>query len=206
MSVILKGEIREQTGSHASKKVKRNNLIPAVIYGKESNTDIAVDLKEFESLYTKGVALTTVVEIDLNGKKVKVIAHKIDLDPVTDRPIHIDFFNCDSNSEIRAKPKLVFSGKEKSIGLKRGGFLNVVLRRVEVVCENSAAIPHEIDIDASKLSIGAKVRSENIELPKGVRFYKKSSFLIASITGRGKSDDGAEGNAGGEADKKEAKK
>lgn len=202
MSVTLKAQKREQTGSLATKKIKREGLIPAVIYGVQSNINLSVDTREFEVLYHKGEALTTVIELDLDGKKSKVIAHKIELDPVSDRPIHIDFFNCEEKSEIRAKPKLTFVGKEKSPGFKRGGFLNVVLRRAEVICENEASIPHEIEIDASKLSIGSKVRSENVEMPKGVKFYDKSSFLIASITGRGKSDD----KEGASEDKKEEAK
>lgn len=189
MSVTLKAQKREQTGSLATKKIKREGLIPAVIYGAKSNINLSVDTREFEVLYYKGESLTTVVELDLDGKKNKVIAHKIELDPVSDRPIHIDFFACIEKSEIRAKPKLTFVGKEKSPGFKKGGFLNVVLRRAEVICESEASIPHEIEIDASKLSIGSKVRSEDVEMPEGVKFYSKSSFLIASITGRGKSDD-----------------
>ena len=205
MSVSLKAQKREQTGSLATKKIKREGLIPAIIYGEKSNINLSVDTKEFEVFYYKGIALSTVVEIELDGKKIKAIAHKIELDPVSDRPVHIDFFDCSSNSAIRAKPKLTFVGKEKSPGFKRGGFLNVVLRRAEVVCDNEASIPNEIEIDASKLSIGSKVRSENVEMPKGVQFYKKSSFLIASITGRGKSDD-KEGAEGAEEKKAEAKK
>jgi large subunit ribosomal protein L25 len=189
MSVTLKAQNREQTGSLATKKIKREGLIPAIIYGDKSSVNLSLNLKEFESIYSKGEAFTSVIEIDIDGKKNKVIAHTIDLDPVSDRPIHVDFFNCDKNSSIRAKPKLTFVGKEKSPGLKKGGFLHVVLRRAEVVCDNESVIPHEIEINASKLSMGSIVRSENVELPKGVKFSNKTNFLIASITGRGKSDD-----------------
>ena len=211
MSTILKAQKRDNVGSQAVKKIKREGFIPAIIYGAKENQNVAINLKDFETLYQKTVALTTVVEIEVDGKKTKAIAHKIDLDPVSDRPVHVDFFNCDDDKNIKAKPRLKFIGKDKAPGLKRGGFLNAVLRRVEVICESASVIPHEIDIDASKLHLGSKVTSESVKLPNGVAFAKKGSFLIASITGRGKSSEeatdsgaGVEGEAaeGGEEEKK----
>lgn len=207
MSTILKAQKRDNVGSKAAKKVKREGLIPAIIYGAKENQNVSICLKEFESLYLKTVAPTTVVEIEVDGKKTKAIAHKIELDPVTDRPVHVDFFNCDDDKNIKAKPKLTFTGKDKSPGLKKGGFLNIVLRRVEVIADNSSIIPHVIEIDASKLHLGSKVTSEDIKLPSGVKFSKKGSFLIASITGRGKSSEegsseGAEGEEGAKAEEK----
>ena len=91
MSVVLKAEKREKLGSSATRKIKREGRIPAVIYAKDGNINLSVDVKEFEHEYFKGIALTSVVELDLNGKKIKVIAHKVELDPVSDRPVHIDF-------------------------------------------------------------------------------------------------------------------
>jgi large subunit ribosomal protein L25 len=73
--------------------------------------------------------------------------------------------------------------------LKKGGVLNIVLRRVEVVCDNEKSIPTTIEIDIAPLHIGSKVRASDLKLPAGVKLLKKSNFLIASITGRGKSDD-----------------
>ena len=148
-----------------------------------------MDQREFEREYHKGICLTTIAEIEIEGKKVKAIAHKIETDPVTDRPTHIDFFNVDENKVARAKPKLVFAGKDKSPGLKKGGFLHTVLRRAELICKDLNAIPHELEVDASKLHLGDKITSDSIKLPAGTEFAKKSAFLIASITGRGKSEE-----------------
>jgi large subunit ribosomal protein L25 len=189
MSVVLKAEKRENLGSSATRKIKRLSLIPAVIYAKNGNINLTVDVKEFEHEYFKGNALASVFELDFNGKKTKVVAHKIELDPVSDRPIHIDFINCEEAKTIRAKPKLVFTNQEKSPGLKKGGFLHIVLRRLEVACENEKSIPEKIEIDAGQLQVGHKVRAANLVLPQGVKLVKKNNFLIASIIGRGKAEE-----------------
>lgn len=188
MSVVFKAEKREKLGSSATRRIKREGRIPAVIYSKNGNVNLSLDTKEFETEYFKGIALTTLVELEIGGKKTKVIAHKIELDPVSDRPVHIDFLSCDE-AGVRAKPKLVFVNTDKSPGLKKGGFLHVVLRRVEVECENGKSIPNQIEIDAGTLQVGSKVRAANLKLPAGVKLAKKNNFLIASIIGRGKAEE-----------------
>jgi large subunit ribosomal protein L25 len=189
MSITLKAEKREQLGTAESRKLKNAGRIPAVIYAKSGNINLSLDTRDFETEYFKGILPVSVIELDFAGKKTKVIAHKIDLDPVSDRPVHVDFLGCDDSKVIRAKPKFSFVNQEKSLGLKKGGVLNIVLRRVEVVCDNEKSIPTTIEIDIAPLHIGSKVRASDLKLPAGVKLLKKSNFLIASITGRGKSDD-----------------
>lgn len=190
MSVVLKAEKREKLGSSATRKIKREGRIPAVIYSKNGNINLSLDGREFENEYFKGIALTSVVELDFAGKKTKVIAHKVELDPVSDRPVHIDFLNCEEVKAIRAKPRLVFTNQEKSPGLKKGGFLHVVLRRVEVVCEGKS-IPEKIEVDTGSMQVGHKVRANNLKLPSDVKLATKGNFLIASIIGRGKAEEEA---------------
>ena len=189
MSIVLKAEVREQVGSLASKKIKRQGLIPAVIYSKEKNINISLNSRDFEQQFFKGVTLTSVIDLEIGNKKTRVIAHKIDLDPVSDRPVHIDFMLCENNKPIRAKPKINFSNQDKSPGLKKGGFLHVVARSLEVLCEGEKSIPQFIEADVSSMHVGNKFRAENLKLPSGVTLLKKGNFLIASIIGRGKSEE-----------------
>ncbi len=189
MSIVLKAEIREQVGSLASKKIKRQGLIPAVIYSKEKNINICLNSRDFEQQYFKGVTLTSVIDLEISGKKNRVIAHKIDLDPVSDRPVHIDFMLCENNKPIRAKPKINFSNQDKSPGIKKGGFLHIVARNLEVLCDGEKSIPQFIEADVASLHLGSKLRAENLKLPSGVTLLKKGNFLIASIIGRGKSEE-----------------
>lgn len=189
MSVVLKAEKREKLGTLSAKKIRKEGLIPAVIYSKEGNINLSLDGKEFEHEYFKGISLTSVFELELGGKKVKAITHKIELDPVSDRPVHVDFFLCEDKKALRAKPKLVFVGQDKSPGLKKGGTLHIVLRRAEVVCDNANVIPQTIEVDTSALHVGFKLRANDLKLPQGVTFLKKDNFLICSIIGRGKSEE-----------------
>jgi len=189
MSVVLKAEKREKLGTAAARRIKNLGRIPAVIYAQNNSINLSVGVKEFEHEYFKGVALTTVFEIELDSKKIKAIAHKVELDPVSDRPVHIDFIDCANSKTIRAKPKLVFVNQDKSPGLKKGGFLHVVLRRVEVTCDSEKLIPNVIEIDASRLQVTHKVRASNLVLPEGVKLTNKKDFLIASIIGRGKAEE-----------------
>ena len=194
--VVLKAEKREKLGSIANKKIKQQGKIPAVIYQTGENINIAIDAKEFEFEYFKGNSKASLIELELNGKKIKVIAHKIDLDPVSDRPIHVDFLDCEGSSFVKAQPKIKFTNQDKSPGLKKGGFLHVVLRKVSVICDNVTNIPTEIEVNIGSMHVGQKIRAKDLILPEGVRFAKKDTFLIASIIGRvSKSDDEAKAGA-----------
>lgn len=183
-TLVLKAEKREKLGSLEAKKIRKAGKIPAVIYSAKGNINLTVDAKEFEHEYYKGTSLTSVVELEIAGKKTKVIAHKVELDPVSDHPIHIDFFNCEESKEIKAQPRLNFTNQDKSPGLKKGGFLNIVLRKVSVLCDGAKNVPDKIDVDVSVLQVGQKVRGSDLKLPAGVKLAANGKFLVASITGR----------------------
>ena len=189
MSLVLKAEKREKLGTLEARKLRRAHRIPAVILSKNGNINLSLSQKDFDHEYEKGSILTSVLELEFDGKKTKVIAHKVDLDPVSDHPIHVDFLLCEDAKAVRAKPKIKFVGQDKSPGLKKGGFLHVVLRRAEVVCDSAKNIPSEITVDVSPLHVGAKIRASKVVLPAGVKFAKGADFLIASIIGRGKSEE-----------------
>ena len=195
-SLVLKAEKREKLGSLEAKKIKRTGRIPAVIYSKNGNINLTIDAKEFEHEYFKGNSQTSVIELELDGKKIKVIAHQIELDPVSDRPVHVDFLNCQESKLFRAQPKLNFANQDKSPGLKKGGFLHIVLRKVEVICDNEKIIPEAIAIDVGVMHVGQKIRGADLHLPAGVKLAKKGTFLIASIIGRAsKAEDDAAATA-----------
>lgn len=190
MLAVIKAEKREKFGSSEAKKIKRNGYIPAIIYSKDGhNININVNGREFEKEYLKNTILSSIIELDFNDKKTKVIAHKVDIDPVTDRPIHIDFLRCEVSSPIIAKPRIVFTNKDKSPGLKKGGILHIVMRRLEVKCESKSIIPHTVEIDVGATHLGNKIRAVDVILPTNLSFVKKDNFLICSIIGRGKSEE-----------------
>ncbi len=198
MSLVFKAQQRVEFGSKAAKNARKAGNILVTIYSKPKNIDLLVDTIAFEKEYFKGNLPATIIEFEYDSKKIKAIAHDIIVDPVTDRPIQVDFIECNSTDNSRAKPKFNFEGKEKSPGLKRGGFLNVALRRADISCSAKIDIPTEININVSSMHIADKVRAHDIKLPEGIQFLNKRNFLVCSITGRGKSataEDSAEEGA-----------
>ena len=177
MSIALKAEKREKLGSSEARKIRRAGRIPAIIYSANGNVNFSIDAKEFDAEYLKGNSLTSVFEIELDGKKTKVIAQKVELDPVSDHPIHVDFLDCATSKTISAKPKLVFVNQEKSPGIKKGGFLHIVARKVEVLCDSEKSIPNAIEIDVGSMHVTHKVRANNLKLPAGVKLAKKGNRL-----------------------------
>ena len=176
MSIALKAHKREQIGTANARRIKNQGLIPAVIYHEKGNINLCLDVKEFEHEYFKGTSLTSVID-------------KVELDVVSDRPIHVDFMTCDNEKKLRVKPKLVFTNQEKSPGIKKGGLLHIVARRVEVICNGEKSIPQTIEVDIGALHLGYKIRAHDLKLPADVKLKRKNNFLIGSIIGRGKSEE-----------------
>ncbi|MDA0902376.1 MAG: 50S ribosomal protein L25/general stress protein Ctc [Proteobacteria bacterium] len=204
----IKANLRENLGSAESRRALKAGLIPAIICDKKGeNTYVTVNAREMEKEYFKGNLLSTVVNFDLDGKKVKAIANKVDLHPVSDRPVHINFIKFENGEKVKAKVKTKFINKDKSRGIKKGGFLNIVLRKIELLCD-ADAIPDIIEIDIKNMRVGDKVRTTDLKLPEGVVVANKRSATIASITGRGtkdNDDDGAPTEAGESAEAGEEK-
>jgi large subunit ribosomal protein L25 len=198
-SFQLQAEKREQLGSLEARRIKKAGKIPAVIYSKNGNLNVSIDQRQFSQEYLKGNVQTRIAEIELAGKKIKTITHKVELDPVSDQPIHVELINCDEAHAIKAQPKLKFINQDKAPGLKKGGVLHIVLRKIEVFCENAANIPATIDVDTGSMQVGSKVRSNNLKLPAGVKLQRKDNFLIASIIGRGKAEEEAAATPGADA-------
>src|SRR5690606_5796506 len=140
------------------RRYRKEGYVPAVICDKNGeDLHITVNSKELEKEYLKGNIFATVINIEVDVKKLQAIPNKIDLHPVTDRPIHINFIKLEKSEKVRAKVKLNFINKEKSKGLKRGGYLNIVMRRVELICDPSS-VPSSIDVDVQELKVSDKVR------------------------------------------------
>jgi large subunit ribosomal protein L25 len=188
----LTATIRTKLGSPNSRRAREAGSLPAIIHvANGKNLNILVNAKEFERQYFKGNILTTIVELDLDGKKINAVSHKIEMDPVTDRPIHVDFIPFAKDEQIKVQTKVKFTNQDKSPGIKRGGFLHIVFRKVGVVCSPDA-IPESIEIDLGSFRMGSKVKSDDLQLPEGVKLVKRSSFIIASILGRGSKDEDGE--------------
>ncbi|OCP09207.1 MULTISPECIES: 50S ribosomal protein L25/general stress protein Ctc [unclassified Ensifer] len=178
----LKAETRERVGKGSSRELRRNGLIPAVIYGdKQAPVSIALSTKEVTMKIHAGGFMTTVATIDVNGEKIRVLPKDYQLDPVRDFTMHVDFLRVSKDSQVTVEVPVHFENEEKSPGLKAGGVLNIVRHEVEL---NVSAddIPEFLSVDLSGLKVGDAIHISNIKLPKGATpVITDRDFTVATI-------------------------
>jgi large subunit ribosomal protein L25 len=192
----LKAEARAQVGKGSARELRRNGLIPAVIYGdKQDPVSIALSRKDVTKKIHDGGFLTTLVTIEVDGKKYNVLPKDYQLDPVRDFLMHVDFLRVSKDTQVTVEVPVHFENEEKSPGLKRGGVLNVVRHAVECHCPANA-IPEALVVDLTGLEIGDGIHISHVTLPEGVHpTITDRDFTIATIAAPAglKSDDNAAG-------------
>jgi len=181
-ALTLPAELRERAGKGASRELRRNGRVPAVIYGgKEDPLAIHVEAKELVRQLGTGHFMNSIVMVEVGGKAVRVLPKDVALHPVTDRPLHADFLRLSKDDKIHVEVPVVFVNEEASPGLKKGGVLNVVRHELELVCE-SDKIPDDIQIDVTGLDIGDSIHISQVVLPAGsVSAISDRDFTIATV-------------------------
>jgi large subunit ribosomal protein L25 len=181
-ALTLPAEARDRAGKGASRALRREGRIPAVIYGgKEEPTPIHVEERLLARQLGTGHFMNSIVEIELAGKTVRTLPKDVALDPVTDRPLHVDFFRLAQGAKIEVAVPVVFVNEEASPGLKKGAVLNVVRHELELVCE-ADQIPSEITIDVTGLDVGDSIHISNVTLPQGAESaITDRDFTIATV-------------------------
>ena len=181
-ALTLPAELRERAGKGASRELRRDGRVPAVIYGgKEDPVAIHVEAKELVRQLGTGHFMNSIVMVEVGGKKVRALPKDVALHPVTDRPLHVDFLRLAKDSKIHVEVPVVFVNEEASPGLKKGGVLNVVRHELELVCE-SDKIPDDIQLDLTGLDLGDSIHISQITLPAGsVSAITDRDFTIATV-------------------------
>ncbi len=180
--VDLTAEPRAKLGKGPAYQVRRQGKIPGIVYGgKGEPQSVQVDERIFGKLYYAGAMLQTLVNLDVGGKKVRVLPRAIQLDPVSDRPIHIDFMRLEPGARVRIAIPVRFHGQENSPGLKLGGVINVVRHEIEVYC-SADNIPDHIDGNLEGMEIGDSLHIHDFTLPEGVKTVIQRNFTVASIS------------------------
>ena len=182
MSVVLDVTVRENTGTGGAREARRNNLVPAVIYGGDENAvAVAVKYNEVLKAINSGQFIGSMIEVKHDGKAQKVFTKDIQFHPVTDAPMHLDFYRVTAKTVIEVEVSVNFIGEDEAPGLKEGGTLNVVRYSIEVKCP-AGDIPDNIEVDVSKMEIGDSIHISNISLPKGVKpTIDDRDFTIATV-------------------------
>ena len=180
--LTLPAEARDRAGKGASRALRRDGRVPAVIYGQKNEPlSIHVEEKLLSKMLSTGHFMNTVVMIDVAGKPTRTLPKAIDFHPVTSRPIHVDFLRISEHTKVHVAVPVRFDNEEAAPGLKRGGVLNVVQHELELVCD-AASIPNEIHIPLDGLDIGDSVHISEVKLPNGVEpANKDEDFTVATI-------------------------
>ena len=178
----IKALKREKLTSGSNNKLRASGFIPAILYGgKDPNQNISVSKKELSSIINSDTFLSKVLEIELEGKKEKVIPRDVSYNVISEEPVHIDFMRIVSGKKIILEIPVKFINHPDSPGLKRGGVLNIVRRKVELKCP-AENIPDEIVVDLAGTDIGTSIKISSVKLPESVMpTITDRDFVVATV-------------------------
>lgn len=181
-TLTLPAETRERAGKGASRALRREGRVPAVIYGgNEEPLAIHVEEKLLIKQLGTGHFFNSIVELEVGGKTVRTLPKDVAFHPVNDRPLHADFLRLSANATIHVNVPVIFANEEASPGLKRGGVLNIVRHELELICQPDK-IPDDIAIDVTGLEVGASIHISHVKLPEGSKSaITDRDFTIATI-------------------------
>ncbi|MBH63876.1 MAG: 50S ribosomal protein L25/general stress protein Ctc [Alphaproteobacteria bacterium] len=180
---VMTAQGREERGRGAARAARRSGRVPGVIYGAGKDTQsISVDRRELDREMGRGGFYTRLYSLKVDEKAEQVLPREVQVHPVTDVPMHVDFLRLSGDSTIRLQIPVYFENEEESPGVKRGGVVNIVRHEVEVNCR-ADAIPENFTADLTGLEIGDAVRISDISMPEGVELViSDRDFTIATIT------------------------
>jgi len=184
-AIELKAWARQRSGKGGARAERREGRIPGTLYGDRKDPEtISVEYRAINLQLQSGHFQSTVFTLNVDGSKTRVIPRAVQLDPVRDFPIHVDFLRLSKDALVTVEVPVHFLNEAASPGLKRGGVLNVVRHEIQVRCP-ADAIPDHFDVDLTGLEIGDAVHISAIKLPEGVRpTTTERDFTVATIVGR----------------------
>ena len=181
-AIAISAEGRLRTGKGGARQTRRDGRVPGIIYGPEMEPLlISVDPVELVQQLRQTGFFARVFSIAVGGDKHRVLARDVQFDPVTDRPLHVDFMRFAADTRLAVDVEVVFENEEEAPGIKRGGVLNVVRHTVELICA-ADDIPPFLTVDLTGLEIGDSVHISDIDLPAGAQpTITDRDFTVATI-------------------------
>ena len=178
----LKAIKRDTASSGSINKLRESGFIPAILYGgKNSNQKISIEKKAIRDIINSDSFLSKVLEMEIDGKKEKVLPREVAYHVMSEEPIHIDFMRIEAGKKVVIEVPVNFKNHPESPGLKRGGVLNIVRRKVELKCPGDN-IPDEILIDLTGTDIGTSIKISFVKLPENVApTITDRDFVIATV-------------------------
>ena len=181
-ALTLAAEARERAGKGASRALRREGRVPAVVYGgKEEPMGIHVEERLLRRMLGTGHFTNSIVMIEVGGKSIRTLPKDVQFHPVSDLPLHVDFLRLSKDATVEVSVPVLFVNEEASPGLKRGAVLNIVRHELELICD-ADKIPDDIRIDVTGLDVGDSIHISNVALPAGsVSAITDRDFTIATI-------------------------
>ena len=179
---ILKATKRTTASIGQINKLRSDGFIPAVLYGgKKDNLNISLKKLYIQDIIKTETFMSKVYDLDIDGSSEKVLPRDISYDPISDEPIHIDFLRIVIGSRLTLEIPVKFINSDKSPGLKKGGVLNIVRRKVELKCP-AENIPDEIVVDLNNTEINSSLKISAVKLPENVNpTITDRDFVIATV-------------------------
>ena len=180
--ISLNATVRDNKTKGQLSAIRNSGNVPAIIYGgKENNEKISISKKTLKSTIEKENFLSNIITLSLDGKNQNVLPREVIYDVLTDEPIHVDFLRVVPGVKIRIEVPVEFINHEKSPGLKRGGVLNIVRRKVELKCP-SEKIPEKLTLDLDGIDIGESFKISSVKLdPEVTPTIQGRDFVIATL-------------------------
>jgi large subunit ribosomal protein L25 len=180
--LTLPAEACDRAGKGASRALRRDGRVPAVVYGdKQEPLSVHVEEKLLAKMLSTGHFMNSVIMVEVGGKPNRTLPKDVQFHPVSSRPIHVDFLRIGEHSKVTVAVPVRFDNEEASPGLKRGGVLNIIHLELQLTCD-AAEIPEEIHIDLTGLEIGDSLHISQIKLPKGVESaIDDRDFTVATV-------------------------
>jgi len=186
--VQLKATQRGRAGKGASRAVRREGLVPGVVYGdKQGAQMVSLNYRELEPHIQTGRFLSTLVDLEVEGKTIRAIPRDVQFEPIRDFIVHVDFLRLGKASRIAVDIPVHFKGQEASPGIKAGGSLNIVSHTLSLYC-SADFIPDEITVDVTGLQIGDAIHLSDIKLPEGVTAVSRDDATLCTIAAQAKEE------------------
>ncbi|USI72263.1 50S ribosomal protein L25/general stress protein Ctc [Sphingomonas morindae] len=181
--LTLSAEPRDRAGKGASRHLRREGRVPAVIYGdKKTPVSISLNERELAKALGSGHFMNSVVMIEADGQVTRTLPKDVQFHPVSDRPLHVDFLRIGEHSTVTVAVPLRFTNEDASPGIKRGGVLSIVRHEVELIVD-AAEIPDEIVVDVTGYEVGDSIHISAVALPRGAKpAIEDRDFTVATIT------------------------
>ena len=178
----LEASIRNTKSRGEVNSLRQKGEVPAIVYGgTEENQKVSLSKKQIKYLIEQENFLSNIISLNVDGQSIKVLPREVSYDTLTDDPIHIDFLRIVKGAKIIIEIPVRFINNEKSPGLKRGGVLNIVRRKVELKCATES-VPNELVVDLDGLEIGTSIKISSISLPENVKpTIQGRDFVIATV-------------------------